>query len=298
VVVYVTLIPTFWLLIWGVIEPIGTPDSLPGIIATRWVLHAGLSILLAAHATLVLDLLQRRHLWKKLPRIMDARALKAWTYDQVYDVRTASAFYDQIAESYDQRNSQSLLRVYEEVIKVVERVRVSAPSIEVIDLGGGTGKGVAHHFFQQAGMRWEYVDASAHMARQFNSNLQGTNLKTSCNVSDLHAFLGTAQKGKYDVVLLSLVLTSLEHNPEWAKVAACLKPGGRLIVADIDATYTAQNPYYIIEVQGRTHALAPRAVSLTQVYNEAKQAGLKLEHTQPVVEGTVNYAYIAEFSAP
>ncbi len=229
---------------------------------------------------------------------MDAQALKAWTYDQVYDVRTASAFYDQIAQSYDHRNSQSLLRVYEEVIKVVEKVRVSAPTIEVLDLGGGTGKGVAHHFFPQAGMRWEYVDASAHMARQFNSNLQGTSLKTSCNVSDLHASLSTAQRGKYDIVLLSLVLTSLEHNPDWAKISGCLKPGGRLIVADIDATYTAQNPYYIIEVQGRTHALAPRAVSFTQVYNEATKAGLKLEHSQPVVEGNVNYAYIAEFSAP
>lgn len=229
---------------------------------------------------------------------MEGGATEKLTKAELYHVGTALEFYNRIAESYDKRNSPPLLRVYEQVIQAVERARQSGSGIAVLDLGGGTGKGVAHHFFQHAGMQWEYVDASERMALQFSGNLKGTALKTSCNICDLHAFLADRQPEKYDVVLLSLVLTSLERNPDWSAVAARLKPSGRLVVADIDAIYTAQNPYYTIEVGGLTHSLTPRAVTLTQIYVEAKRAGLKLEDMRPVLAGSVPYAYVVEFSIP
>lgn len=293
-VAYVIAVATSFTLIWAVIEPLGIPDhftSLWPILSKRSTYHIVGSLLVGANIALLLELFVRRSHWK-----IGHLGGDIPPFDKGYGVKESKNFYDSIATQYDQRNSPSLLKTHSQVITSIKDTIIGRRNVKVLDLGGGTGKLVAHHFFDNADILWVYVDESALMAEQFRKNLEGTKLNKCVEVEEITQYLGRKPDRQYDVILFSLVLTSMERTPDWMQVTSRLASNGRLIIAEIDAAYTAIYPYYIVKSGALRHALRPKAVPLTQLIHEVRGAGLKLGNSHPISEGQLHYAFVAEFS--
>jgi ubiquinone/menaquinone biosynthesis C-methylase UbiE len=237
-----------------------------------------------------LEIYVRRHHWTLLA------GQPVPTFDKEYAIQSARTFYDAIAYEYDQRNSPALLRTHEQVIRSIKATVDGRQNPAVLDLGGGTGKLVAQHFFDSADLRWVYVDESPQMASQFKNNLASTKLNKTTQIEEIAEYLRAAVTDQFDVIVLSLVLTSMEKNPDWAAIAARLAPHGRVIVAEIDAAYTALNPHYIVNGGKQRHALKPRLVPLTEILHQAHAAGLKLVTTTPITQSGLTYSFVAELA--
>jgi ubiquinone/menaquinone biosynthesis C-methylase UbiE len=298
IISYFLLVAGSYVVIWTVVEPLAIPDQFETLwlfMYERWFYHVLFALLVGAHMTLLLDLRQRRTIWAKVQQLHQSTSTKL-PFDHVYETTSAKDFYDAIARHYDQRNSSELLNTHRQVVRLIDAQARDREMLEVLDLGGGTGKLIVQHFFDRNTMRWHYVDVSSGMADQFRENFMGTKLDWSVELEDIHAFLKKARKQQYDVVLLSLVLTSMDRDPEWQALASVVKPGGRLIIADIDPLYTSLHPYYAIIVEQEHYALKPRGVSLTQIIHDVEACGLKLNQTFPIAEGRINYSFVVEFS--
>lgn len=296
-IAYTISVVGFYLAIWATIEPFGIPDKFETLwtfFSNRLTYHIAASIVLGAHITLLLDLLIRKdYLTKGANDLGLINQLPP--FDKGYSVIDSKSFYDAIADQYDQRNSPSLLQTHAEVIRVIKETVDKRSDIQVLDLGGGTGKLIAHHFFDRSDIHWVYVDSSALMTEKFRQNLNETKLSKSVEVEELNTYLSRDPDRLYDVIIISLVLTSLEKTPNLKSIASRLKPEGRLVVADIDAAYTITYPYYIVPCGSIRHALRPRAVPLTHLIHEAKKADLQLFHSHPIMEGQLNYSFVASF---
>ncbi|MGH3693640.1 MAG: class I SAM-dependent methyltransferase [Pseudomonas sp.] len=164
--------------------------------------------------------------------------------DREYTVDRAREFYEQIAPYYDLRNSGNLVSTHLETVAQIQAIRARKPALRVLDLGGGTGKLIAIHFFNDEMIAWSYVDFCPAMAERFRRNLAGHPLGRNAEiiVEDLTVAVRQLRAASYDVVLLSLVLSSMPTLPDFASIARLLIPGGSLIVTDISPGYTHANP--------------------------------------------------------
>lgn len=218
--------------------------------------------------------------------------------DEIFNPDDAKGFYDSIASGYDDRNSASLHATHGKIIELVKRQTRRGGC--VLDLGGGTGKLIAHEFSDRRNLEWHYVDASPSMLARFSNNMDGSALDVVTDLKDINSYLSdritrAEFHGYFDIILLSLTLTSMHQNPDWEKIANLLKIGGLLIIADIDASYTARNPLYIIENQSRKFALRPRAVPLAGIISEINGKFLDIDHTDFVLQGSTEYSFVVTF---
>ena len=230
--------------------------------------------------------------------VRTATKLKAESpFDHAYSINKARDFYDAIAKSYDARNSTFLLHTHREVIRRITEYVSDRDAWHVLDLGGGTGQLIAGHFYEDQRGKWTSVDSSPNMVAQFQRNMQGVKLTTEVVVRDIHEFLADVRDlKKYDVVLVVLVLSSLPHDPVWAKVAKLVKPGGALIIADIESSYTAIHPDFAVQVEGRSHALRTRPIHLSELIPKITESGLTPADTQSIKEEQTNYSFVSIFA--
>jgi len=169
--------------IWAVIEPLDVPakfEALWPMLSNRSTYHVAATFFLAAHAVLLLELFVPRSQWWH-----GGAQNKTPPFDMGYDVKDSKKFYDAISSQYDQRNSASLLRTHEQVIRSIKQAVERRANVKLLDLGGGTGKLVAHHFFDSTTIHWVYVDESALMVEQFRKNLEGTKLRRTVEVEEI-----------------------------------------------------------------------------------------------------------------
>ena len=218
-------------------------------------------------------------------------------FDQAYSTNNARDFYNAIAKSYDARNSTFLLQTHREVIRRIREYVKDRDAWHVLDLGGGTGQLIASHFYDNQRGEWTSVDSSPNMAAQFQRNMQGVKLTTEVVVRDIYEFLANVgSPKKYDVVLVVLVLSSLPHDPDLAKVAKLIKPGGALIVADIEPSHTAVHPDFAVTVEGRSHALRTRPIHLSEMISKITESGLTQTATQSIKVEQTNYSFVSIFA--
>src|SRR5262249_59132759 len=96
------------------------------------------------------------------------------TLDRHYTTDRARDFYQEIAPNYDLRNSGNLVSTHLATVATIQRLRAQRSSLRVLDLGGGTGKLIAIHFFNDPTISWTYVDFCPAMADEFRRNLDRT----------------------------------------------------------------------------------------------------------------------------
>ena len=153
-------------------------------------------------------------------------------FDREFSPKDSLKFYALIADLYDQRNSEELLHTHRAVVTAIKRHIASRASSLVLDLGGGTGKLIAHHFFDNASVKWVYVDACGRMAEKFRENLSGVPLRTEAYVMTLSETHEQFSSSKSDVVVMSFLLSSLPERPDFVRIAGLLREDGVLIVAE------------------------------------------------------------------
>jgi ubiquinone/menaquinone biosynthesis C-methylase UbiE len=223
----------------------------------------------------------------------------------VFETPEAKQFYHAIARNYDERNSANLLATQFETITRLQIARDAKPSLRVLDLGGGTGQNIATHFFNDVSICWTYVDFCPAMVDQLERHLAGQpmfrNLRRHvADINDVHRIL---PPGSYDVVLMSLVLSSMPQLPDFTKIARLLAPHGMLIVSDINPLYTERHPYYVATAQdGTVVAMRMRPVDPVEICQRAGAAGLRQPEItwEPKVArymdgGDISYSFVATF---
>lgn len=222
---------------------------------------------------------------------------KAVPYDHTYGTSESTGFYDEIASEYDARNSDLLLATHKMVNEKIQNHIQGLSSWSVLDLCGGTGRLIAFSFANSDSGRWLNVDSSRAMQAQFERNLRNVRLSVSARTVDVYEFLSDLRgAAKHDVVLLALALSSLPFNPDWMKIAKLMKPGGILIIADIEPSYAAIHPHFSLLVEGQTHALRTRPVYATDLISDVTGAGLvHTAESSSVTEGGKTYSYVQVF---
>jgi ubiquinone/menaquinone biosynthesis C-methylase UbiE len=216
-----------------------------------------------------------------------------------FEASDAREFYQMIASKYDERNSANLIATHMDTIERIEQARTGNPRLRVLDLGGGTGQNIATHFFNDERICWDYVDSSSEMMSQFNQNLAGRplskNLKVYlADISQLNQ-LGLPRT-EYDVILLSLVLSSMPQSLDFSSISKLLSSGGSLIISDINPAYTRAHPYYEVRTSDDgTVALRTNPVEVLDIIKEALSAGLCLTELTPIGEKKPSYSFIATF---
>jgi ubiquinone/menaquinone biosynthesis C-methylase UbiE len=227
---------------------------------------------------------------------------------KLFEVSHARKFYNAIASNYDERNSTNLLAAQLETIIRLERAREVKPALRVLDLGGGTGQNIATHFFSDSNICWTYVDFCPAMVEQLDHHLAGQPIFRNLSriVEDINEVHRCLPQRSYDVVLLSLVLSSMPRLPDFAKIAGLLAPNGMLIVSDINPAYTERHPYYMATAQdGNVVAMRMKPVDPVEVCKRATAAGLhqpeltwQPEFVQHMSEDSVSYSFVATFVSP
>jgi len=219
--------------------------------------------------------------------------------DRKYTVDRARDFYQEIASYYDLRNSGSLVSTHLATVARLQEIRARRSPLRVLDLGGGTGKLIAIHFFNDDAISWTYVDSCPAMAEEFRRNLAGHPLGTNSKVEvdDLTRAIQRLSSASYDVVVLSLVLSSMPTLPDFAAIARLLTAGGSLIVTDISPGYTHDNPLYKVAVEGSIVALRTTPVDPFEVVRRAEAAGLRATEQKPLGDGDTYYSFLTVFTA-
>jgi ubiquinone/menaquinone biosynthesis C-methylase UbiE len=216
-----------------------------------------------------------------------------------YTVEHARDFYQEIAESYDLRNSGNLVATHLETVRQLLAIRAERSLLRVLDLGGGTGKQIAIHFFNDPAIEWTHVDFCPKMSSLFRQNLAGTALWQNARVviDDLTRVPSQLEPASYDVVLLSLVLSSMPSYPDFPAIGRLLQPGGSLVVTDISPQYTRDNPLYEVAVDGALVALRTTPVDPFEVIRQAERAGLRCTGQKTIGDdSTYYYSFITVFS--
>jgi ubiquinone/menaquinone biosynthesis C-methylase UbiE len=218
--------------------------------------------------------------------------------DREYAVDRARDFYQKIAPNYDLRNSGNLVSTHLATVAQLQAIRARRSTLRVLDLGGGTGKLLAIHFFNDDSVSWTYVDFCVAMAAEFRRNLAGTPLGASSKivVEDLTQAIRQLPPASYDVVMLSLVLSSMPTLPDFASIARLLASGGSLVVTDINPGYTHDNPLYKVAVEGSVAALRTTPVDPYEVIRRAAAAGLRATEQKMLGEGDTYYSFLTVFT--
>lgn len=218
--------------------------------------------------------------------------------DREYAVDRARDFYQEIAANYDLRNSGNLVSTHLSTVAQLQAIRARRSTLRVLDLGGGTGKLIAISFFNDDAVSWTYVDFCPAMAEEFRRNLAGTPLGTNSKVvvDDLTRAIQQLPSASYDVVVLSLVLSSMPTLPDFAPIARLLASGGSLIVTDINPGYTHDNPLYKVAVEGPVVALRTTPVDPYEVIRRATAAGLHATEQKMLGEGNTYYSFLTVFT--
>lgn len=220
--------------------------------------------------------------------------------DHEYPVERAVDFYQKITPNYDLRNSGNLVSTHLATVAQLQAARAQRPTLplRVLDLGGGTGKLIAIHFFNDDAVSWTYVDFCPAMAAAFRRNLAGHPLgrNSTVVVEDVNRALQQLEPESYDVVLISLVLSSMPALPDFASIKRLMAPSGLLVVTDINPGYTRENPLYKVSVDGAIIALRTTEVDPFEVNRRARAAGLDLTKEYYLGEGDTYYSFITVFT--
>jgi SAM-dependent methyltransferase len=220
-------------------------------------------------------------------------------YDELYEVDRADEFYQEIAGVYDGRNSGDLVATHLATISRINALLAAKPTLKVADLGGGTGNPIATAFYAADAVAWTYVDVCPGMEAQFRRNLNPHPLgrKVTIECGDFRRVCYRLPAGAYDVVLLSLVLTSMPELPDFRDIARLLAPGGQLIVTDVGPGYTRLKPFYEVRVGNRLLALRTVPVDPLEVARQAANAGLTSNELTPLGDGETYYSFVGSFAA-
>ena len=199
-------------------------------------------------------------------------------YDLVYEPKKAIDFYDAIAERYDARQSDNVIKTHYEVIEAIRKLLDSTHHFNILDLGGGTAE-IAEHLGTRDNLTWYYVDASSKMADRATFNLRCAHMEKKFATATVETQLDVLIKGEvhFTAIIMSWLLSSLSNDISFRKLAKLLESNGQLIVTDGHPENLDRFPLYGIDIGGKKVALRLRKILPERVITTARRAGLGLQ---------------------
>lgn len=197
-------------------------------------------------------------------------------YNRVYDVNESHDFYEAIAHSYDERNTELRYKAHQRTVGAIRGALLHThQQYKIVDLGCGTGKIIASSFVHSENITWVGVDYSEKMLSQFCQNMDENSISFSSIESDIQTSIPVEEIMTADVVLLCFVLTTSHAEDMLAQIMRSIKPGGSLIISDIHPYYTTKRPFYDFQVPNdRFIAFKPNPIYPDIIEQLASECGL------------------------
>ncbi|MDN3581753.1 class I SAM-dependent methyltransferase [Mucilaginibacter flavus] len=214
----------------------------------------------------------------------------------LFTAENAVEFYNIISDKYDERNTNQIFETHKKIIELISNKAQKDEGIKILDIGGGTGRLVAFHFFNEKNIEWHCVEPSSGMLKNFRLNTNSSQIKYKLFNNSIFELPAEVCEHQYDVILLSCVLTSLPNDPDFAQLCGLLSKEGVFIIADIDPTYTQKRPFYDFQLQSESVTLAPRIIDPLSIIAQVLKEALHLKNVFNIEkkEGD-KYSFILEF---
>ena len=216
-------------------------------------------------------------------------------------ISEAVGFYDRFSGQYHEQfqNDKLVQKTYGKIETMIAGLTGSLDANRkgrVLDLGGGSGL-LALGFRGSSGIEWTCCDASLGMLRIFDEVFAGSSLCPNSRHCRLEEISNVFEHGCFDIVVAAFVLSSLEELPDFEEIGCLLRPGGLLIIADVqqsagdvvgeggELTFQARGDWAASYGEYQSLQLAP--VALLDITERVYRAGLLLkEAPQRVVVGS------------
>lgn len=216
-------------------------------------------------------------------------------FDRLFETADSVNFYGQIADHYDERNTDELLQTHRTVVTEIKHFVASKQNCVILDVGGGTGRAIAELFFDYSGVKWVYVDACGAMAEKFHAHMDGAPLRTETHIRTVDEVYESLHEGSVDIIIMSFLISSLPERPHFNKLRRLLSTDGILIVADADPAYVRLRPYYNFRLKGQKIALKTNPIHYLELRHLCERGGLKELRVEPIWKRAVMYSYVAVF---
>ena len=230
--------------------------------------------------------------------------------DQTYDVVNAISFYDAIAADYNTnfKSSDKLVKTQDAVADQIDATLESVGSGsdgkrgKILDLGGGTGL-LAQYYSSRRDIDWVACEPAARMRERYVELFRNRNLlKPRIESWDLDQATKELKDEKFDVIVLSFVLSSLEKLPKFAPLKSLLKESGILILADWDAIVGENNKVMsrsrltirLNKEPRETYELKLAQLNTWKLFHELGKAGFII-NINPILipeDELVNYSFV------
>ena len=213
-------------------------------------------------------------------------------YSKLYKVENSISFYQTVANKYDERNTNFVFDTHRQVIKKINKKKSMQNSTDVLDIGAGTGRLIATQFSDDKSIRWSCIEPCKGMAKLFKQSMKNSKIEYEIHDCSVYHLNEKIKSKTYDIVIMSLLLSSLERDPDFSNIAKLLKPGGNIIIAD----FHQSNPYYDFTISAKKIALYTRKVSMIEVIQGCLDSKLALKSLDSI-ENRTNYGktFIMEF---
>lgn len=222
----------------------------------------------------------------------DEKAKKEW------EVSESIAFYNEIADVYDSRQTRENLDTLRTAADVLlEAFPDPLKKLSVLDVGAGTGQ--FQRFFEKArDINWTCIEPSLGMGQILRELFQGPPFHPnilSTHFEDAPRYLS----GKFDAIVLNFVISSLDKVPDLSVFRSILAPNGILIISDAHPDIRAVSPQFRVRSMDGIHALKIQHRSSAQVTHEVTKSGLYVSRgaERNVPKGSRLYSYVLSFCA-
>lgn len=193
-------------------------------------------------------------------------------FKKVYTVDEAVDFYQIIANKYDERNTNVVWDTHRQVILAINEKLNKRKEISVLDIGSGTGRLIATHYFDTDNVHWSCIEPSSEMSGQFSENMKLSRVNYKIHDCSIFEPSDEVDQKKYDVIILSLVLSSLPKNPDFSYIFDLMEEGGALLITD----FYESCPYYDFHLNNKRIALYTRKVQFIEILKTCMSLGLSL----------------------
>ena len=203
---------------------------------------------------------------------ISGQALFETNFDRLFQPSESVEFFDLIADQYDARNTSFVLDAHKQIIREISPLVDKQERTNVLDVGSGTGRAIALHYFERQSVQWTALEPSEQMRKMFRANMDGSGMSWEVidgGLSDLPKFEG---KAPYDIVIMSLVLTSIEATPDLAGLIKLINKGGKLIIAD----FFDSSQYYDFNLSARRVALFNKKFPIFEIVEACLSCGMSL----------------------
>jgi hypothetical protein len=85
-------------------------------------------------------------------------------------------------------------------------------------------------------------------------------------------------------------------GPDLAPITQVMRPGGSLVITDINPGYTQENPLYKVAVGGEVVALRTTPVDPFDIIRRAGAADLRMVDLQTLGNGATYYSFLTVFT--